>query len=166
MKYGNVKCEMDGYTFDSLKERDRYCVLKLEQYAHNIYDLIVHPHFQLHPKINKDYPEVEYIADFQYRLPNGDLVVEDVKSKETRKLPLYRLKRREMLDIYQIEVVEVMDVNAKPQAKKTITPEKRVTKCEECRYFNDQGYMFTGVCQYLDGVVREDDFCSHGKART
>lgn len=62
---------------------------------------------QKHKQIRVEAP-VTYKADFQYRLPNGELVVEDVKSSHTRKLPEYVIKRKLMLHVYGIKLKEII----------------------------------------------------------
>ncbi len=50
-----------------------------------------------------------YVCDFRYRLlGTGEIVVEDVKSPATRKLPTYRLKKKLIAALYGITVVEVV----------------------------------------------------------
>lgn len=51
---------------------------------------------------------VIYKADFQYQLNDGTLVVEDVKSKATRKLPDYVIKRKLMLHVHGIRLKEII----------------------------------------------------------
>lgn len=46
---------------------------------------------------------IRYIADFMYNDRNGQLIVEDAKGVKT---PVYRLKRRMMAEIYNIEIKE------------------------------------------------------------
>lgn len=103
-KYGAVKCEIDGYKFDSLAEGRHYGTLKLRLQAGEISKLLVHPKF---PITINGVKVCDYIADFAYE-ERGDLVVEDVKGAATRKLATYRLKRRLMAACYGIEVKEVM----------------------------------------------------------
>lgn len=103
-KYGNQKVEYDGIVFDSKKERDRYCELKLLEKAKIITDLKRQVKFVLVEKNGKE-RETSYIADFVYKQGN-ELVVEDVKSKAT-KTPLYRLKKKLMLERYNIKIKEV-----------------------------------------------------------
>lgn len=47
-----------------------------------------------------------YISDFDYVLPSGEVVVEDVKSEPT-KTPIYRLKKKLMLACYGIQITEI-----------------------------------------------------------
>ena len=49
-----------------------------------------------------------YKADFVYNLPDGQLVVEDVKSEYTRKLQEYVIKRKLMLYIHNIKLTEII----------------------------------------------------------
>jgi hypothetical protein len=48
----------------------------------------------------------EYIADFTYKDKNGIFIVEDVKSEHTRKLKPYKLKKKLMKIIYNIDIKE------------------------------------------------------------
>lgn len=93
-KYKNIKTVVDGYTFDSGKEANRYIQLKLLQRAGEITDLVLQPKFWL--SINdrpillksKGFPNgrrATFKPDFQYmRGKDGKTVVEDVKSPATR----------------------------------------------------------------------------------
>lgn len=103
--------QTDG--FDSKKEKKRYEELQLMQYAGEIRDLRRQVKFTLTPKMHGKYRnerESNYVADFTYYKINKDgadeFVVEDVKSDYTRKLPLYRLKRKLMLYRYDISILE------------------------------------------------------------
>lgn len=103
-KYRNEKVEHDGIVFDSKKERDRYCELKILEKAKAITDLKRQVKYVLVEKKGKE-RETSYIADFVYKKGN-EVVVEDVKSKAT-KTPLYRLKKKLMLERYNIKIKEV-----------------------------------------------------------
>ncbi len=99
-KYGNKKVELDGLVFDSKKEANRYHVLKQRKMAGEIFNLFTQVEFQV--------SVCKYIADFTYQLSGtGELVVEDVKSPATRKLPTYRLKKKMMKLEKGIEIMEV-----------------------------------------------------------
>jgi succinylglutamate desuccinylase len=97
-KYGNVKIVIDGLTFDSKKESRRYIELRALQTIGEITDLKTQVPFQL--------SVCKYISDFTY-LKDGQLIVEDVKSKMTRTLPTYRLKKKMMLAELGITIKEV-----------------------------------------------------------
>ncbi len=111
-KYGNKKT--DGY--DSKKERDY--ALSLEQLK-----LVPEPQnrvvlvekqvtYELIPA-QKDAQgkslerAVSYVADFRVTYDDGRVEVVDVKSAYTKKLPVYVLKRKLMLFIHGIKIVEV-----------------------------------------------------------
>jgi hypothetical protein len=87
-KYHARKVKLDGYTFDSQREAERYSELKLMESAGLIKNLIVHPRFELFPK--KGLPNgrimkaIRYTADFQYIDRDGNIIVEDVKGMITR----------------------------------------------------------------------------------
>jgi hypothetical protein len=102
-KYGNKKVVLDGIEFDSLKESGRYVTLRIRLWAGEIEDLQVHVPFKL--EVNGELI-CTYEADFVYK-ENGELRVEDVKSKITRRLPVYRLKKKLMKQIHGIEIKEV-----------------------------------------------------------
>lgn len=88
----------------SQKEYLRYLELTELQRVGRIRDLEKQVRFLL---IDKDEKEraTYYIADFTYY--EGDrFIVEDVKSEYTRKLPLYKMKRKLMKTRYSIEIRE------------------------------------------------------------
>lgn len=104
-KYHAQKVCIDGYTFDSKLEGQHYGNLKLLQYADELYDLTIHPVFELQPAFidaqGKRHRPILYKADFSYRLRTsyyGFLVVDDCKGmvldifKLKEKLFLYRFK--------------------------------------------------------------------------
>lgn len=102
-KYGAKKIELDGRVFHSKKEATRYAELQLMQKANRIADLACQAEFRL--TVNNQLI-CKYYADFIYK-QDGELVVEDVKSEPTRKLPAYRIKNKLMKAIYGIEIKEV-----------------------------------------------------------
>lgn len=104
-KYLNKKTKVDGITFDSKKEANRYLILKQMEKEGKINSLKRQVPFPLIRK-SKYGREIRYIADFTYYL-DGWLVVEDVKSPYTRKNPVYRLKKRLMAELYGIVINEV-----------------------------------------------------------
>lgn len=103
MKYRNIKTEIDGKVFDSKKEANRYVYLRLMERSGAISELKTQVKYILIPK-NKNGREISYIADFTY-IENGELIVEDVKSKAT-KTPLYNLKKRLMAEVHGIKIRE------------------------------------------------------------
>lgn len=106
MKYHAKKTELDGITFDSRKEAQRYAELKLLERSGAIHNLQRQVRYELIPAQKKDGKTIErachYIADFVYE-EDGKTVVEDVKGYRTKE---YVLKRKLMLQVYGIEVRE------------------------------------------------------------
>ena len=100
---------IDGITFDSAKEAQRWAELKLLERAGQIFELQRQVPFVLVPKQERDGKVIErpvvYRADFVYT-ENGKEVVEDVKSPAT-KTKEYILKRKLMLWEYGIQIREV-----------------------------------------------------------
>lgn len=104
-KYGNKKIEVDGIVFDSKKEAKRYGELRLLLKAGKIGLLRRQVEYKLEVNGEK---VASYVADYVYfDLSTGQEVVEDVKSTETRKLRVYRLKKKLMKSIYGITIKEV-----------------------------------------------------------
>ncbi len=103
-KYGNRKVEVDGMTFDSAKEGRRYADLKLMERGGEISDLKMQVPFRM---LVEGVLVCTYVADFTYRRPvpiGTVLVVEDVKGMRT---DVYKIKRRLMKAVHNIDVVEV-----------------------------------------------------------
>lgn len=102
-KFGNKKKEVNGVVFDSTKEARRYVDLLNWQQSGQIREL---RHQHEFPITVNEVAICSYVADFTY-LKDGDFIVEDTKSKITRKLPVYRLKLKLMLAVYGITIQEV-----------------------------------------------------------
>ena len=94
-KYHNKKITIDGVTFDSKLEAQRYTELKLLERQGIIKDLKLQPSYELIPsfkKGNKTYKRASYIADFSYY--DNELnktIIEDTKGFKT---DVYVLKRK------------------------------------------------------------------------
>lgn len=101
-KYGAKKITIDGITFDSKKEANRYCELCLMENAGYITNLQRQVRYTLIPKQEGE-RACEYIADFVYE-ENGKTVVEDTKGFKT---PEYKIKRKLMLYVHGIRIKEV-----------------------------------------------------------
>ena len=131
-KLNNRSVVIDGIEFDSKKEGNRYCELKLLQRAGKISELEWQKRYELIPA---QYETVEtgeyykvgakkgqsktkqvcveqsvvYIADFVYQ-KNGQTVVEDVKGFRDPASATYAkfvLKRKMMLWIHGIRITEI-----------------------------------------------------------
>lgn len=110
-KYNNVKTEIDSIKFDSKKEGRRYLVLMDKLKNGEISDLRLQVQFTLiegfKTATGQTIKPEKYIADFAYYNDKGEYVVEDVKSEATRKKDVYRIKKKQMADVYGIIVQEV-----------------------------------------------------------
>lgn len=109
MKYGNKKITIDGITFDSKKEANRYCELKILERGGVIFGLKTQKEFILIPAQYIDGKCVErackYKADFYYfDKEHGKYVVEDTKGFRTKD---YIIKRKLMLYVHNIRIVEI-----------------------------------------------------------
>ena len=98
-KYGNVKTSLDGEIFASAKEARRWAALRLLEATGEIQELRRQLPYSL--DVNEVHVAV-YIADFAYRRGGRD-IVEDAKGYRTG---VYRLKRKLMLALHHIEVLE------------------------------------------------------------
>jgi len=76
-KYSNIKTEIDGIKFDSTKEANRYCELKILLRAGKISNLCRQVKFILIPGSITE-RALYYIADYVYT-EDGQTIVEDVK---------------------------------------------------------------------------------------
>ena len=125
MKYNNKKITLDGITFDSRKEANRYRELKLLEKAGKISHLRRQVKFILIPaqyeQSKEKYQrgakkgqykrgkllerECAYIADFEYHdFLTNEIVVEDTKGMRTKE---YIIKRKLMLYNYGIKIKEI-----------------------------------------------------------
>lgn len=104
-RFHNVPTEFDGYRFDSKAEAARYIELRALERDGDIRQLEIHPKF---PLVIHEQDCGVYIADFCYLTAAGERVIEDVKSPATRKLAVYRLKKRQVWALYGIEIREVV----------------------------------------------------------
>ena len=110
-KYNNRKVELDGFTFDSQKEARRYSELKLLVRVGQISALELQKSFVLAESVKfnnepRAKPAIRYVADFAY-MENGVMIVEDVKSKATKSLPVYRMKKHLIKSVHDIEIHEI-----------------------------------------------------------
>lgn len=109
-KYNAKKTAVDGITFDSRKEAERYKELKALELVGKIDRLELQPRFTLMDGFRyegKAVRKIEYVADFLYRdLSTLELVVEDVKGVKT---DVYKLKKKLFLKKYgnEYKFVEV-----------------------------------------------------------
>lgn len=93
-KYNNTKTVIDGITFDSIKEADYYCQLKLLKRAGEIKDFGLQQRYELQPtfkKNGKTHRSITYVADFVIENNDGTTDVVDVKGFETQ---LFKVKQK------------------------------------------------------------------------
>ena len=123
MKYHSKKTVIDGITFDSRKEAERYSELKLLERCgaisnlelQKVYELIP-AQYEIYERYGKNGQRLKdgkkciekscvYKADFVY-IDNetGQQVVEDVKGFRTKE---YKIKKKLMLYIHGIKIKEV-----------------------------------------------------------
>jgi Protein of unknown function (DUF1064) len=101
-KYGNRKTVVDGITFDSAKEARVYAELKLRERSGDIRALKVQPRFRLDVNGVKI---CDYVGDFDFYDPViQSRVVADAKGFRT---PIYRLKKKLMKAIHNIDILEL-----------------------------------------------------------
>jgi len=93
-KYNNQKTIVDGIKFDSKKEAEYYCQLKLLKQAGKIKDYRLQPRYELQPafeKNGKKYRAITYIADFAIINNDGTTEVVDIKGVETQ---VFKIKKK------------------------------------------------------------------------
>lgn len=110
-KYGNKKVTIDGILFDSGREGKRYKTLKILQKVGEISDLKLQVKYPLANKEDIESAKKRklgklavptYVADFVY-VKDGEVIVEDSKGHKTN---MYRLKKRFMKLIHDIDILE------------------------------------------------------------
>ncbi len=100
------RCSLDGFTFHSEREVQRYLELRDLFYAGIISGLVVHPEFPI--VINGVDIEEVYFASFAYReVANGMQRYENVESRVTQVSKVYRLKKVITEVLYQVCIAEV-----------------------------------------------------------
>jgi len=110
-KFGAIKKQEDGYTFDSTSEWKRYLRLKFELSKGHISCLEVHPGYELHLGGDENETSV-YSADFSYINSDGETIVEDVKNPALMDDMGLRLKLRMLKAQHNITVRLIPPDNA------------------------------------------------------
>lgn len=126
-KFGNLKCEVDGFKFDSVKEAHRYGTLKMLEQAGKIRNLRLQTRHPLSAPGVDGQPVVvaHYVADFDYEEPatpeaerRADYrppethvpvvewrpVTEDVKGGRATQTETFKLKARWFAALYGRQV--------------------------------------------------------------
>ena len=96
-KYRSNKTSVDGHTFDSKKEAEYYCELKLRLQAKEINGFCLQPTFMLAPGL-------KYKADFIVFNSDNSYEVIDVKGVRTKE---YIAKKKVFEDKYNIKIKEI-----------------------------------------------------------
>jgi len=101
-KFGAKKTIVDGITFDSKWESERYGQLRAMERGGIVTDLKLQVKYDI---VINDIKICKYIADFVYKeeLPNGEIkeIVEDAKGFET---PEFKLKKKLMKAVHGIDI--------------------------------------------------------------
>lgn len=126
-KYGAKKCEIDGYTFDSIMEGRFYVHLKQEKQKGNIIDYELQPKYVLQESFKKNGKTIRaiaYISDFLVTYKDGSQIVYDVKGRETADFKLkkkmfdykyrdltlkcvqYRARQKRWMDLDEIQALK------------------------------------------------------------
>lgn len=93
-KYNNQKTIVDGTEFDSKKEAEYYCQLKLLKKAGEIKEIGLQPRYELQPGFEKNgvkYRPITYVADFVITNNDGTTEVVDIKGVETQ---VFKIKQK------------------------------------------------------------------------
>ena len=96
-KYRANKVSIDGHTFDSQKEADYYCELKMRLQAKEIDGFCLQPTFILAPGL-------KYKADFIIFNKNNSTEVIDVKGFKTKE---YIAKKKVFEDKFNLKITEI-----------------------------------------------------------
>ncbi|MCF0126133.1 MAG: DUF1064 domain-containing protein [Clostridia bacterium] len=96
-KYGAIKTNIDGHTFDSKKEAEFYCNLKLRLQAKEIKGFCLQPIFILAEGL-------KYKADFIVFNNDGTTEVIDIKGFKTKE---YITKKKVFEDKYNLKIIEL-----------------------------------------------------------
>lgn len=96
-KYGANKTIVDGIKFDSKREAEYYCELKLRVLAGEVESFDLQPVFELIPGYTyqgKKIRPIKYRADFKVNYPDGRVDIIDTKGFVTKE---YAIKKKLLL---------------------------------------------------------------------
>lgn len=106
-KYHALKVVIDGIKFDSRKEAQKYCELKLLKTTGKVVEIELQPEFILqeaYVRQGKKVRAITYRADFRVTYKDGRVVVIDTKGFRTKE---YLIKKKLLLARYtDIEFIE------------------------------------------------------------
>lgn len=104
-KYGNRKTEYNGRTFDSALEARRAEELDLMRKATDKRERVMDVQYQVrYPIVVNEQKICAYVADFVVTYADGHVEVQDAKGVLT---DVYKLKKKLMLAVHGIEIVEL-----------------------------------------------------------
>lgn len=107
-KYHNKNTDYNGRLYDSAREARHAQFLDTMKSAVPSDVCVVSWEPQVRfPIVVNGVTVCTYIADFVVQYADGHTEVQDVKSEYTKKLPVYRLKKKLMLASLGIKVVEI-----------------------------------------------------------
>ena len=89
-KYNNRKVVIDGITFDSQKEGNFYCELKVLKMAGEVKEFSLQVPYELQPKFKcagKTIRAIKYVADFVVTYADGSTAVIDTKRLQDKGVP-------------------------------------------------------------------------------
>jgi len=99
-KYGAIKTDFAGRTFDSKKEAARAQELELLKKAGEVTDIEYQPAFDCVVNGKKI---CKYIADFRVTYKDGHVEIEDVKGMRTS---VYKLKKKLVEALHDVTIIE------------------------------------------------------------
>jgi hypothetical protein len=106
-KYNAKKTLFDGVMYDS-KAEAKYAqqldILRKAMGDDRVIEVVRQPKYLIEVNGKKI---CTYIGDFLVTYSNGNKALIDVKSAMTKKLPVYRIKKKLMLAVHGIEIIEV-----------------------------------------------------------
>lgn len=98
---------VDSILFHSASEAARYKILKILERAGEICNIQLQVPYHF---IYNGAKIFTYYADFVYVSKKGETIIEDVKSKATQKLAVYRLKKKLIEAKFGIVITEVYGI--------------------------------------------------------
>lgn len=117
-KFGNTETYAGGMVFASKLEARRYSELIAMQRARLITGLKTQERFTLQPafvtRSGEKIRKIEYVADFVYRLPDGQMVIEETKGFQTDES---KIKMKMVKYSYPDYDVRMVYEKAKPKHK-------------------------------------------------
>jgi hypothetical protein len=96
-KYGAKRTTVDGIKFDSKREADYYCELKLLKRSGEIQDFEIQPEFVLiedFTKFGEKVKGIKYRADFKITHNDGSVEIIDVKGSKKTLTDVYKIKKK------------------------------------------------------------------------